>query len=73
MKKFFIIACLALVSCGCPQSEGATTFEVKFKDGSVVQYEGKHCSYSSSYITLRNGSDVLLMNSKEVLYVEKIN
>lgn len=75
MKKFFIIACLVLASCGCPSdnAKATATYEVKFRNGSVVQYNGNRCQAGCNYVKIVNGFDVLLVNFNEVLYVEKIN
>lgn len=73
MKKFFIIACLALASCGQPNGRAKYTYEVKFRNGSVVQYEGDFCNYCSDYVKIVNGRKSLLVNFDEVLYVEKID
>jgi hypothetical protein len=73
MKKLLIIVCLALASCGQPNGGGKYTYEVKFRNGSVVKYEGNSCIYCSDYVKIVNGRKTLLVNFDEVLYVEKID
>lgn len=72
MKKFLIIVCLALSSCGCSSNDAKATYEVKFKDGSVVKYEGSYSSHSNYYVKITDGGNCLFVNIDAIQYVEKI-
>lgn len=72
MKKFLIIVCLALASCGRPSNNAKATYEIKFKDGSVVKYEGSYSSHNNYYVKITDGRNCLFVNIDAIQYVEKI-